>query len=167
MLDREKSCCFTGHRPEKLPWRYDEEAPGCISLKEQMDKTLRKAYNDGFTHFICGMAAGCDMYFCEAALKLREEKPDITVEAAIPCEGQHSAWPPELRNRYHRLVEDCDFLTLVQHEYSPDCFMRRNRYMVDNSRLLIAAYTGRSGGTMKTILYAIRQGLEIIELDVE
>ena len=44
--------------------------------------------------------------------------------------------------------------------------MRRNRYMVDSSSLLIAAYNGQQGGTMSTLLYAMRQGLEIIELSI-
>jgi hypothetical protein len=35
--------------------------------------------------------------------------------------------------------------------------------MVDNSSVLIAAFGGSKGGTMNTMLYAMRQGLEIIE----
>ena len=32
-MDREKTCSFTGHRPEKLPWRDNEEDPRCLELK--------------------------------------------------------------------------------------------------------------------------------------
>jgi len=166
-LDREQSCCFTGHRIEKLPWRGNEDDPRCLDLKNRIDRAVRDAFKSGVTHFICGMATGCDMYFCEAVLALRDEKPDITVEAAIPFNDQAKGWSPELRRRHSLLVESCDFFTLVQHEYSQDCFMRRNKYMVDNSRLLIAAYNGLPGGTMKTMLYAHRQGVEIVELSVE
>ena len=28
------SCAFTGHRPPKYPWGYDESAPGCVKLKQ-------------------------------------------------------------------------------------------------------------------------------------
>ena len=45
--------------------------------------------------------------------------------------------------------------------------MDRNRYMVDASRVLVAVYNGTAGGTQNTMLYAMRQGLEIIELPVE
>ena len=31
MLD--KSCSFTGHRPHKFPWKYDEANSRCVSLK--------------------------------------------------------------------------------------------------------------------------------------
>ena len=29
-------CCFTGHRPEKLPWGTDESDPRCVKLKEEL-----------------------------------------------------------------------------------------------------------------------------------
>jgi uncharacterized phage-like protein YoqJ len=167
MSDKINTCCFTGHRPEKLPWGDNESDPRCADLKTRIADAVRAAYRAGIRHYISGMAAGCDLYFCEAVIDLREEKSDITVEAAIPWDGQSDCWPEQLRRRYGRLVEDCDFYTLVQQHYTPDCLMKRNRYMVDSSSLLIAAYNGRSGGTMNTLLYAMRQGIEVIELAVE
>ena len=32
MRGRQSACCFTGHRPGKLPWRYNEEDLRCVSL---------------------------------------------------------------------------------------------------------------------------------------
>ena len=29
-MEIEKTCCFTGHRPEKLPWRDNERDPPCL-----------------------------------------------------------------------------------------------------------------------------------------
>lgn len=166
MHEKEISCCFTGHRAEKLPWKSNELSPDCLALKERIADTVESVYRAGLRNFICGMATGCDMYFCEAVIALRSEHDEITLEAAIPWEKQSSAWSPALKQRYNRLVESCDYYTLVQTQYSPDCFMRRNRYMVDSSSLLIAAYNGQQGGTMSTLLYAMRQGLEIIELSI-
>ena len=93
------------------------------------------------------MAQGCDLYFCEAALALRGERPGITVEAAIPCEEQTEKWPQRDRERHRRLVDSCDFETMVQRHYDRGCMLRRNRYMVDRSALLIAAFDGTAGGT--------------------
>ena len=59
------SCSFSGHRPEKLPWGDNERDERCLALKAAMDEMVRKAYDDGYRHFICGMARGCDTYFCE------------------------------------------------------------------------------------------------------
>jgi uncharacterized phage-like protein YoqJ len=166
-MDRMLSCCFTGHRIEKLPWRENEGDARCIELKHRIYEAVKDAYYSGIRHFICGMATGCDMYFCEATMAFRQEHENLTLEAAIPWDGQASGWSFELRRRHSRLVEECDYITVVKHEYTHDCLMTRNRYMVDNSRMLIAAYNGKPGGTMNTMLYALRKGLELVEIFIE
>lgn len=165
-MERARTCCFTGHRPDKLPWGEDECDPRCVALKARMDEELRKAYDRGFRHFICGMARGADLYFCEAVLALKRAKRDITLEAAIPCEEQAARWSEAERNRYFRLVEGCDFETMVQHSYTAGCMQRRNRYMVDRSSLIIAAYDGMLGGTMYTLTYAMRAKLDVVVIDI-
>lgn len=164
---KEKSCSFTGHREEKLPWRDNEQDSRCQRLKAMLADAVESVYQGGVRHFICGMATGCDTYFCEAVMALRATHGEVTLEAAIPWEGQSARWSPQQKARYHRLVADCDFHTLVQKDFSPDCLMKRNRYMVDSSAVIIAASAGRPGGTMSTMLYAIRQGLTLIELPIE
>lgn len=165
-MEREKTCCFTGHRPGKLPWGEDETDPRCVALKAELKRAVERAYDRGFRHFICGMAQGCDFYFCEAAQALRDERPGVTVEAAIPCEEQASRWSERDRERYFGLISLCDFETMVQHHYDRGCMLRRNRYMVDRSALLIAAYDGSLGGTMYTLTYAMKKGVEVQIIDL-
>ena len=166
MRARQESCCFTGHRPGKLPWRYNEFDPRCLKLKRRIADAVELAYEQGFRHFLCGMAMGCDLYFCEAVLALREHHPDVTVEAAIPCPTQADAWPPAQRERYDRLVAACDFETMVSGQYTSTCMLRRDRYLVDHASLLIAAFDGTSGGTRYTVEYALNQGLAIVDLPI-
>lgn len=165
-MQRDVTCCFTGHRPDKLPWGADEGDPRCADLKNRIAAALEQAYEKGMRHFICGMALGADLYFCEAALDLRRRRPGVTVEAAIPCEEQAARWGERDRNRYFALVKDCDYETMVQHHYDRGCMLRRNRYMVDRSSMLIAAYDGLLGGTMYTLAYAMKKGLEIVTLEL-
>ena len=166
-MERETTCCFTGHRPEKLPWGTDESDPRCRALKRKLAAAVLEAYDRGMRHFICGMARGCDLYFCEAALALREVRPGVTVEAAIPCESQPDRWPEGERRRYRRLVDQCDFETMVQHHYDRWCMQRRNRYMVDRSSMIVAAFDGSPGGTMQTLAYALKKGLDTLVVDIE
>ena len=91
----------------------------------------------------------------------------VTIEAAIPFAGQADRWRPELRERYAYDLRQCDYQTLVQEAYTPGCMMRRNRYMVDASRILIAAFDGRPGGTARTLEYAARRRLEIIQIPID
>ena len=130
-MNRETTCCFTGHRPEKLPWREDEGDPRCLELKA-----------------------------------LRERRPGVTVEAVIPCEEQAARWRERDRERWFSLVERCDNETMLQHHYDRGCMLRRNRYLVDHSAMLIAVYDGMLGGTMYTISYAMKRGLDVVTLDI-
>ena len=166
-MERARTCCFTGHRPEKLPWRNHEDDPRCLALKARLVQALEEAYEKGMRHFLCGMALGADFYFCEAALDLRDRRPGVTVEAVIPCEEQAARWREADRERYFSLVERCDYETLIQRRYDQGCMLRRNRHMVDRSSMLIAVYDGMLGGTMYTLTYAMRQKLEVVILDVE
>ncbi|MCI8477594.1 MAG: DUF1273 domain-containing protein [Oscillospiraceae bacterium] len=164
-MRREITCCFTGHRPEKLPWHDQEEDPRCLALKDRLSVAVAEAYDGGMRHFMCGMALGADFYFCEAVLALRAQRPGITIEAVIPCEEQAARWKERDRNRYFHLVSLCDMESLVQRRYDRGCMLRRNRYMVDRSSKLIAVYNGVLGGTMYTVSYAMKKGLEIVTLD--
>ena len=166
-MDRAATCSFTGHRPEKLPWKDKEADPRCVALKARLAEAVEQAYDRGMRHFMCGMARGADFYFCEAVLALRDRYPGMTLEAVIPCEEQAARWREADRERYFRLVERCDYETLVQRRYDQGCMLRRNRHMVDRSSMLIAVYDGMLGGTMYTLTYAMRQKLEVVILDVE
>ncbi len=166
-MKRDVTCCFTGHRPEKLPWGFDETDPRCIALKERLRAAVHQAYEDGYRHFISGMARGCDQYFAELILEMKETYPDVTLEAAIPCETQAAAWKDHERERYFDLVERCDYETMVQRQYDRGCMQRRNRYMVDRSSRLIAAYDGMLGGTMYTIHHAMQKGVDVVILELE
>jgi len=163
---RDKTCSFTGHRPAKLPWGGNESDERCIALKKELYCRLEGVYQAGYTHFICGMAIGCDMFFAEAVLKLQEEHPEITLEAAVPCGSQPDRWPRPLRERYNAILDKCSVVKVLQIEYTPDCMQKRNQYMIDRSSLLLSCFDGRPGGTMSTILYAQRQGLKTIIIDV-
>ena len=167
MRARPVTCCFSGHRPEKLPWGMNEEDPRCQALKQKIWDAMEAAYQEGYRHFICGMAQGCDFYFCELALELRKKYGDVTVEAAIPCPSQAERWSAAAKRRWQRLVDLCDYETMVQNHYSTACMQRRNRYMVDHATLLIAAHDGQSGGTRSTIEYALLRGLNTVILPIE
>jgi len=164
LINRDNSCCFSGYRPEKLPWGSNEDDPRCIELKEKLKDSAERIIISGIRHFICGMARGSDTYFCETMLLLREKHVGITIEAAIPYQAQAQRWRTEERDRYSRLVELCDYVTYVSQEYTRGCTLRRNRYMVDNSTVLLSVYDGKPGGTKHTIEYATRRNLEIIEI---
>ena len=167
MPDRNISCSFTGHRAAKLPWGFHEDDPRCIKLKQQIYDAIEAVYDSGIRHYICGMANGCDMYFGEAVLTLKQHKKDVTLEAAIPFSGQADHWKEPEKTRWHNIYAQSDFITVVSKTYTKDCMNKRNHYMVDHSSVLIAAYNGSKGGTQNTMLYAIRNKCEVIQIYID
>ena len=159
---RSTTCCFSGYRPHKLPWGANEADPRCVGLKATIRDAVFSAYESGMRRFICGMALGCDTFFCEAVLELKEVYPDAVLEAALPCEGQADGWSARDRERYLSLLERCDAETVISPEYTPYCMMARNRYMINSSSLLISVYDGSYGGTMQTVNYASKEGLRMV-----
>lgn len=104
-------------------------------------------------HFLTGMALGVDTWAAEIVLSLRK-RWSLTLEAVIPCKGQDARWPSECRERYQSILKQCDKVTLLQDSYTPDCFDKRNRYMIDHSNLVIAVWNGSPSGTGNTVVYA-------------
>ena len=71
---------------------------------------------------------------------------------SLPRTGcQVAAGEPKAISIHHNPVRQG---TLLQTRYTPDCFDRRNRYMVDHSDLIIAVWNGSPSGTGNTISYA-------------
>lgn len=159
-----QTCCFTGHRPQSFPWKYKESDPRCMLLKFRLKRQIIQAVKqDGVRHFLTGMALGVDTWAAEIVLSLRK-RWSLTLEAVIPCKGQDTRWPSESRERYQSILAQCDKVTLLQERYTPDCFGKRNRYMIDHSQLVIAVWNGAPGGTGSTVAYAKSQGTPVREI---
>ena len=166
-MEKEKCCCFTGHRPQKLPWGFDENDPRCSELKRRIRAAIRLAAAYGKIMFLTGMAMGTDMWCAEAVLQLKQEMPrrEIKLAAVIPHAGQEQQYPDNLKERYGMILSSVDECTVLQDHYTEGCMQRRNRYLVEHSSMLIAVYSGGSGGTKYTFDYANRLMHKIIWID--
>lgn len=72
--DKGRTCAFTGHRPQNLPFRFNENDDRCIALKQKLrDCIVQLIEQEGVRHFISGMAIGVDMYAAEIVLELKAE----------------------------------------------------------------------------------------------
>ena len=150
------TCCFTGHRPSGLSFGYDETDAECIRIKgELLLEIQRMITNHNVTRFITGMALGVDTWAAEAVLELKKTYPDIELFAAVPCPEQTRLWNRAQRERYKNILSRCDEVKLISEKWTPYCMTKRNQYMVNKSRYLIAVWNGSfSCGTGKTVEYA-------------
>ena len=55
-----KRCAFTGYRPQKMPFGFNESDPRCIDFKRRVKETIQALYDMGYRHFISGGALGMD-----------------------------------------------------------------------------------------------------------
>lgn len=164
--DINHTCCFTGLRQQKMPFGFDESNELCKRIKNQREQEIiRMITEQQVTHFISGMALGVDQWAAEAVLSLEWQFPQITLECALPCETQAEAWTVEQRERYFSILERCSKETLLQKHYTSDCMQKRNGYMVNKSRYVIAVWDGSRGGTSNTVRFARHMGKEIRMID--
>ena len=161
-----KVCAFTGHRPNKLPWRYDETDSRCVALKEVLAEQITALVEAGFTQFLSGMAEATDTWSALAVLSLREKNPAIKLHCILPCTAQAEKWSASSRELYRSILERADSVVYVSRDYHKNCMLDRNRFLVEHASTLLAVYNGvRRSGTGATVNYARKMGREIIVID--
>ena len=161
------SCCFTGHRPKGLVYGYNEEHPACKMIKYRLRQLIAGIIRKkSVTHFLSGLAECVDTWVAEIVLEIKAEHPNITLEAAIPCENQTASWNVKSKERWDRIMTMCDKVTVLQKSYTSDCMMRRNKYMVDSSDYVIAVWNGNPSGTANTIRYAVSMNKPVYYVDL-
>lgn len=160
------TCAFTGHRPHKLPWKYNEADSRCLALKAALTREIAALAEEGVTDFFSGMAEGTDCYCAEIVLELRKKDPAFRLHCVLPCRGQADKWSISAQERYHAILGRADSVVYVSQEYHQGCMLARNRQLVDSAAVLLAVYNGEwRSGTASTIRYAQKLGRRLIVLD--
>lgn len=161
-----RACAFTGHRPQKLPWRFDETAPGCVALKETLTTQITALVEDGYTEFLTGMAEGVDLWAAQIVLALRVTNPSLRLHCILPCAEQSARWSAASREQYRAILEQADSIIFVNRMNKKDCMLERDRFLVSYASVILAVYNGeRRGGTAATVRYARKLGRELIVID--
>ena len=161
-----KVCAFTGHRPSKLPWRYDETDSRCVALKAVLMEQITLLVEAGVTQFLSGMAEGTDVFCAEIILALREKNPAIKLHCILPCTAQAEKWSASSQELYRSILEQADSVVYVSRAYHKNCMLDRNRFMVEHATTLLAVYNGvPRSGTGATVNYAKKMGRKIIVIN--
>ena len=148
--------CFTGHRPDKLGTRRDED-----ELRLQLHMRIVQAISEGFTDFYCGMAMGTDILAGELVIALQRQYPELRLIAVLPFPEQSRNWPKNWKRRWSALLYQADEQVVLYPSYRQGCYHARNRYMVDRAQRVIAVYNGSPGGTRMTVEYARKKGVPV------
>ncbi len=165
-MGKYQSCAFTGHRPHKLPWRYNEADERCVALKSALTEHIVALVEAGVTDFYSGGADGVDCWAALVVLGLRKKNHVLRLHCILPFGGQADKWNQSAQERYHTILKEANSVEYVSHEYYNGCMLDRNHRLVEATDLLLAVYNGeRRGGTAATVRYAQKAGRKIIILN--
>ncbi len=166
ITDRATTACFTGHRPEKIPFYGDE-----IRMRMLMSMFIQRIYDaidDGYRTFICGMARGVDIWGGKAIYALKKSHPELNLKMI-----GISPYKNELENLLYADIYDygtvrqgCSEMYYLSEDYFPACYHIRNRLMVDHSSRVIGIVSDYKSGTGNTIREAKRQGIDLDIIDL-
>ena len=150
-------CCFTGHRPEKLGISEAE-------IKSLLEKAVDTAIQNGFTTFITGMAPGVDIWAAEIVLEKKKHNSALHLICAVPHPGFEKRKNKYEEERYKNIILNADYTKTVCDRYFKGCYQKRNEFMVDHCRLVIAVWNGTASGTKNTIEYAKHNGVSVFNV---
>ena len=150
-----RACAFTGHRPARFSFGYNENDERCLKIKALMAEQIASLIACDVTDFYSGMALGVDQWAAEIVLDLKKTHPHIRLIAVRPCETQADRWSDKQRERHFNTLALCDDVVTLQKKYTPSCLFKRNEYLVNHAKYLLAVYDGcPKGGTAHAVNYA-------------
>lgn len=153
-----KTVCFSGHRPEKLPGKGADDREETAFIKKLLKKKIESCIANGYTRFFSGVARGIDLWAAQAVIECRKTNPEIKLICVKPIKNQGFNFPDNDRILYEQIISQADSVICTSEEYQKNCYSVRNRYMVDNSGMLIAFVKNYRSGTGQTINYAKKLG---------
>lgn len=152
-FDLRTTVSFTGHRVLRNDFNVDN-----------LNKVINSLLIKGFKTFLVGMAMGFDLKCAEILIEKKKEY-NIDIIACVPCKNQDKFFKKEEKEKYQEYLKKVDKIVYFSDEYTNGCMQIRNRYMVDNSSVLVAYLKYFKGGALYTVNYAKKQNKEIIYID--
>ena len=159
MKDPQTVCCFTGHR--SIPTEHLNR------LYPLLDETILSLHRKGVRTFRAGGAIGFDTIAALRVLYLKSCGHDIRLELILPCRDQTNRWPKAAVIDYNFILNRADSISYLYDSYNRFCMLERDRALVNGSGYCVSYLTENRGGTAYTVSYALKNGLELINLGDE
>ena len=165
----ERTACFTGHRPREV-MAFEPLDARCERLTEAFDREVQRlVQQQRVDMFLCGMADGFDLFAAQRLLWLRrmDRIPQgVCLIAVQPYPGHIRSMPRKSWTEAYQEVLLCaqDAL-VVSAEYGPEAYKKRNAYMVEHARYVLAFWNhSPRSGTGQTVRMAEKSGRTIVNL---
>ncbi len=165
MNNKLNTVAITGLRKSKLKWDYNTYCKNEQKLIDTLISVIEPLIIDGKTNFLCGMATGADTIFGKSIILLKKKYPNITMEAIVPFSNFNDNFEYSELEDYNIIIESCSIVRVLDEDYNSDSFKNRNKYLVDNSCIVIAVTDDIKkirSGTTQTINMARKDELDMI-----
>lgn len=148
--------CFTGHR--QIP------CDAAMELPRLLERVLTEYCERGTVTFRAGGAVGFDTLAALKVLELKERYPNVRLELILPCRNQTENWEEAAVRTYRYVLDRADNVKFLFDTYVEGCMLERDRHLVEGSDVCVAYCTRSRGGTAYTFAYALRKGVEVVNL---
>ena len=151
------TCCFLSESVQNFPWHSTEQNI-YTALKINLRSEIEKAILRGYETFICGLSQSYDICCSEIVLELKKQYSNNKLIGTLSHKNQHYEWAKQKNSQYQKILKQLDEIRCIyENATGIKCILERNRYMVNNSSLVIAFFNESS----EILEYARKQGLEI------
>jgi len=146
-----KRCCFAGH--SKV---YD---PSIVEKIVEKARQLVEEY--GITDFWVGNYGAFDGYAASAVRKLKAKYPQISLSLVIPYLTKEIN---EYREDYYKNYDSIIMADIPETTPRNLKIIKANEFMINNSDFLISYVNYSWGGAVKTVEYAIKKKIQVVNL---
>ena len=145
-------CAFFGHR----------DTPITNSLTSKLEETLVSLINQGVDEFWCCEQGNFDWIARSTILRLKKEFPHIKVCYIL---AYRTLLNTEISQNYlEDTYDDIIYPEIAENGYQKFAITRRNRYIAENTDVVVCYVTKRIGGAFKAMQTAQQFKKKIINL---
>ncbi len=151
-----RTCCIIGNR--LMP----RGQAGMIAAR--IEEEIVKMHAQGVTRFMTGGGLGFETLAAQVVLQAREKHPGIRLVLALPSRDQAAKWPASSVAIYEGIKGQANEIVYTAETSGRGHLLKRNRYMVDQSEIVLAYLAKTTGRTVQTVKYAEKVGKEIVRI---
>lgn len=165
-IERSKTVCFTGVRPDKLPDGGSRISKRIRALKRILYNEIVDSINEGCDVFMTGMQPGTELWAGEAVLELKN-RYSVWLIAVIPYKGFGANYTDDVLWAFSRIMSGADAVVTVCENNVKGCGRMKNMFMLQqSSRIIGVAGDGHERtDAFRTLKYAADMGLDVICMD--
>lgn len=114
-------------------------------VKHKIYTEIHNTLNAGYWHFFVGLTGESSLLFMETVLPVKEQYPDIIIEAMLPYKG----WIEEQteKERYLHALGQLNGINVCSDQNYGDSVYIVNNQLLDINNRLIAIYDGHDSNT--------------------